>query len=112
MAGRRKAATLEVVHPDCAGIDIGKKAHYVGADPARFDEPVRNYGTSTGEPRAMAAFLGSCGVRTVAMEATGGTGSRRSRCWSGRVFEVHLDAELDVLARDGADDPPRTSSPG
>ena len=31
MAGK-KAAPLEVVHPDCAGIDVGKRKHYVAVD--------------------------------------------------------------------------------
>ena len=29
MAGKKKAERLEVVHPDCAGIDVGKRKHYV-----------------------------------------------------------------------------------
>ena len=71
MAGRRKKANLEVVHPRCAGIDIGKKAHYAAVDPERLDEPVRNFGTFTRDLEAMAAWLRSCGVDVVAMESTG-----------------------------------------
>lgn len=71
MAGKRKTANLEVVHPNCAGIDIGKRAHYVAVDPERFDEPVRNFGTPTRDLEAMAAWLRSCGVDVVAMESTG-----------------------------------------
>ena len=65
------AARLDVVHADCAGIDIGKKDHYVAVDPERFGEPVRSFGTFTGDLQAMAGWLRECGVRTVAMEATG-----------------------------------------
>ena len=72
MAGKKKASRhLEVVHPDCAGIDIGKRRHYVAVDGARFDEPVRNFGTFTAELEKMAQWLASCGVREVAMESTG-----------------------------------------
>ena len=71
MADKRKTANLEVVHPNCAGIDIGKKAHYVAVDAERFDEPVRNFGTFTRDLEAMAAWLRSCGVDVVAMESTG-----------------------------------------
>ena len=68
----KKAAPLEVVHPDCAGIDVGKRKHYVAVDPSRFEDPVRNFGTFTGDLEAMAEWLGACGVRQVAMESTGG----------------------------------------
>lgn len=71
MADKRRAASLDVVHPDCAGIDVGKKAHYVAVDGARFDEPVRRFGTFTEDLESMAGWLRSCGVREVAMESTG-----------------------------------------
>ena len=70
MAGK-KAVPLEVVHPDCAGIDVGKRKHYVAVDPSRFEDPVRRFGTFTGNLEAMAEWLGACGVRQVAMESTG-----------------------------------------
>ena len=46
MAGK-KAELLAVVHRDSAGIDVGKRKHYVAVDPSRFEEPVRNFGTFT-----------------------------------------------------------------
>ena len=67
----KKAVPLEVVHPDCAGIDVGKRKHYVAVDPSRFEDPVRRFGTFTGNLEAMAEWLGACGVRQVAMESTG-----------------------------------------
>ena len=90
MAGKGKTGRLEIVHPDCAGIDIGKRAHYVAVDGERFPEPVRNYGTSTAELRTMARFLGSCGVRTVAMEATGVYWVPVFEVLERAGFEVHL----------------------
>ena len=72
MAGKKKASgNLQVVHPDCAGIDIGKSRHYVAVYGGRFEEPVRNFGTFTEDLGAMAQWLSSCGVREVAMESTG-----------------------------------------
>ena len=62
---------LEEVHPDSAGIDVGKRKHYVAVDPSRFEEPVRNFGTFMQDLEAMAEWLSSCGVRQVAMESTG-----------------------------------------
>ena len=59
-----------MVNPDCAGIDIGKDHHFVAADPARSSEPVRAFDSFTRDLLAMAAWLSSCGVKTVAMEST------------------------------------------
>jgi transposase len=63
--------SLEVVHPDAAGIDIGNETHYVAVPPKRDTEPVRRFGCTTGELRGMGAWLKQCGIRTVAMQSTG-----------------------------------------
>jgi len=63
--------SLEVVHPDAAGIDIGNEAHYVAVPPTRDDEPVRRFGCTTAELRDMAGWLKQCRIRTVAMQSTG-----------------------------------------
>jgi len=63
--------SLEIVHPDAAGIDIGNESHYVAVPPSRDQEPVRRFGCVTAELREMAAWLKRCGIRTVAMQSTG-----------------------------------------
>ena len=63
--------SLEVVHPDAAGIDIGNESHYVAVPPNRDSQPVRRFGCTTAELKAMAAWLEQCGIRTVAMQSTG-----------------------------------------
>jgi transposase len=63
--------SLEVIHPDAAGIDIGNESHYVAVPPARDSEPVRQFGCTTAELKAMAVWLKQCGIRTVAMQSTG-----------------------------------------
>ena len=63
--------SLEVVHPDAAGIDIGNEFHYVAVPPSRDSHPVRRFGCTTAELKAMAAWLKQCGIRTVAMQSTG-----------------------------------------
>jgi len=47
--------SLEVVHPDAAGIDIGNEFHYVAVPPSRDSQPVRPFGCTTAELKAMAA---------------------------------------------------------
>src|SRR6516164_123405 len=63
--------TLEVVHPDAAGIDIGNETHYVAVPPSRDPEPVRCFGCTTAELISMADWLKHCRIRTVAMQSTG-----------------------------------------
>jgi transposase len=62
---------LEVIHPDAAGIDIGNESHYVAVPPSRDSQPVRCFGCTTAELKAMAAWLQQCGIQTVAMQSTG-----------------------------------------
>ncbi len=63
--------SLEVIHRDAAGIDIGNETHYVAVPPQRDSEPVRRFGCTTAELKAMAGWLKQCGIRTVAMQSTG-----------------------------------------
>ncbi len=65
-----EALSLEVVHPDAAGIDIGNESHYVAVPPKRDSQSVQRFGCTTAELKAMAAWLKQCGIRTVAMQST------------------------------------------
>src|SRR5437870_13709059 len=61
--------SLEVIHPDAAGIDIGNESHYVAVPPARDSQPVRRFGCTTAELKEMAVWLKQCAIRTVAMQS-------------------------------------------
>ena len=37
--------SLELVHRDAAGIDIGNESHYAAVPPGRDSQPVRRFGT-------------------------------------------------------------------
>src|SRR5262244_2333367 len=63
--------SLEVVHPDAAGIDIGNESHYVAVPATRDSQAVRRFGCTTGELQALAEWLKQCRIRTVAMQSTG-----------------------------------------
>src|SRR5262252_8807096 len=41
--------SLEVIHPDAAGIDIGNESHYVAVPPSRDSQSVRRFGCTTAE---------------------------------------------------------------
>ena len=66
---------MEVLYPRCAGLDVHKESVSVcvltpgeGAEPQR---EIRQYATTTGELRELAAWLEQCRVTHAAMESTG-----------------------------------------
>jgi transposase len=62
---------LKVIHPNAAGLDIGSEEIWAAVPADRTPEAVRKFGTFTADLQALAAWLKSCGVDTVAMESTG-----------------------------------------
>src|SRR5829696_1527897 len=62
---------ISPTHPNAAAIDIGARMHVAAVAPDRDAEPVRSFGTFTGDLHRLADWLERCGVRTVAMESTG-----------------------------------------
>jgi len=96
--------SLEVVHPHAAGVDIGNESHYVAVPPTRDSQPVRHFGCTTVELKALAEWLKQCGIRTVAMQSTG-------VYWIA-VYDILETAGLDVYlvnARDTKNLPGRKS---
>ena len=96
--------SLEVVHPDAAGIDIGNESHFVAVPPSRDNQPVRRFGCTTTELKTMANWLKQCRIRTVAMQSTG-------VYWIA-VFDILEQAGLEVYlvnARDTKNLPGRKS---
>jgi transposase len=59
------------MNPNAAGIDCGSAEHYVAVPPDRDPTPVRAFKVFTDDLVRLAEWLVSCGVSTVAMEATG-----------------------------------------
>lgn len=90
MGRKRRQQRLEIVHRNCAGIDLGSKSHYVAVDPSSTDQPVRCFGTFTDELEAMAQWLKACGVTVIAMEATGVYWIPVFELLDRAGFEVHL----------------------
>jgi transposase len=66
-----EALSLDVVHPNAAGIDIGNAAHDVAVPPERDQEPVRRFECFTEDLKKIADWLDHCGIETVAMQSTG-----------------------------------------
>jgi transposase len=96
--------SLEVVHPDAAGIDIGNECHYAAVPPSRDSQPVRRFGCTTAELKTMADWLQQCRIRTVAMQSTG--------VYWVAVYDILEQAGLEVYlvnARDTKNLPGRKS---
>jgi transposase len=85
-----KPEPLKVVHPDCAGIDIGSREHWVAIDPARCAEPVCRFEAFTDGLEALADWLTEMRITTVAMEATGVYWIPLFELLDRRGFEVYL----------------------
>ncbi len=66
-----KVLQLPVIRKDAAGIDIGATLIHVAVGPGRDEEPVRTFETFTRDLKAIAVWLRTAGVKTVAMESTG-----------------------------------------
>src|SRR5436853_5861135 len=93
--------SLEVIHPDAAGIDIGNESHYAAVPPSRDSQSVREFGCTTAELKAMAAWLKQCRIRTVAMQSTG--------VYWVAVYDILEQAGLDVYLVNARD---RKNLPG
>src|SRR5436853_6581069 len=96
--------SLEVIHPDAGGIDIGNESHYVAVPPSRDSQSVREFGCTTAYIKAMAVWLKQCRIRTVAMQSTG--------VYWVAVYDILEQAGLEVYlvnARDTKNLPGRKS---
>jgi transposase len=68
----RPSQDITPTHPGAAAVDIGATMHVAAVDPDQNpDQPVRSFGTFTGDLHRLADWFKQCGVRTVAMESTG-----------------------------------------
>jgi transposase len=67
----KKQKAFPVLYPNAAGIDISSKEHYVSVNPAMTEDHIKSFGSFTEDLYAIADWLKSCHVDTVAMEATG-----------------------------------------
>jgi transposase len=67
----KKKSGFPVLYPNAAGIDIASREHYVAVNPEADENSIRAFGCFTEDLYAIAQWLTSCKVDTVAMEATG-----------------------------------------
>src|SRR5438128_6896667 len=70
-ASRVRAAQLEQLNLNAAGIDVGATEHWVAVPADRDAQPVQRFGAFTADLYALAAWLRQCQMDTVVMESTG-----------------------------------------
>jgi len=75
MKGKRRSAEkhpgMVTVHPNAAAIDVGATMHMAAVGADCTSDPVRSFGTFTGDFHRLADWFAECGVKTVVMESTG-----------------------------------------
>ena len=83
--GVQRRRPLTPLNPDAAGLDVGATFHVVAVPPGRAEEPVRTFRSFTGNLHSLADWLKQVGIKTVAMESTGGStrSSRRPERYAG-----------------------------
>ena len=70
----RPAASMPVVNPHAAGIDLGATEHWVCVPEDAVPEGqanVRAFGAFSADLDQLVEWLRACGIKTAAMEATG-----------------------------------------
>jgi transposase len=102
--GRRSKSKdgLPSIHRNAAGLDVGATFHVVAVPPDRDPLPVRSFQSFTGDLYALADWLKSVGITTIAMESTG--------VYWVPVFEILEERGFEVLlvnARDAKNVPGR-----
>jgi len=85
-----KWAQLPCINPDAAGLDI-HEAEITACVPCdRTEAPIQVFGTFTPDLCALADWLQACGIKTVAMEATGVYWIPVYEVLEGRGFELYV----------------------
>ncbi len=89
---KKDLSTLKQINLNAAGIDVGAESHFVAVPEGRDLEgrSVRKFSSFTADLYALADWLKSCDIETVAMESTGIYWIPLFETLESRGFEVHL----------------------
>lgn len=68
---KKKKASLHVIQPNAAGIDVGSTEIYVAVPHDRDSTPVKKFETFTEDLHLAAQWLKRCGITSIVMESTG-----------------------------------------
>jgi transposase len=85
-----RTAARPCVNLHAAGLDIGSEESGACVPEDRDAQPVRSFGTFTPDRLALAEWLASCRIDTVAMDSSGVYGIPLYAVLEARGFRVHL----------------------
>lgn len=86
-----KKISMTIINSNCAGIDVGSRSHYVAIGQGTKD--VKEFGVYAEDLKALAAWLHSNHITTVAMESTG-------TYWQNLFVEL-MNSGLEVILTSG-----------
>jgi transposase len=92
----QSSGQLSTINSAAAGIDIGATCHVVAVPSDRDERPVRTFRTFSGDLHALADWLSTVGITTIAMESTGVYWIPVFEILEARGFEVLLVNARDV----------------
>jgi transposase len=98
---------ISPTHKNAAAVGIGATMHVTAVGPDKASEPVRSFGTFTGDLHRLADWFEQCDARTIAMESMGVYWIPVFEILDQRGFEVIL-----VNARDAKHVPGRKTDIG
>jgi hypothetical protein len=87
----KQKVSMEIINPNAAGIDVGSRSHFVAVGQGKDD--IREFGVYNEDLHALAQWLLTKDVKTVAMESTG-------TYWQS-LFAVLQNAGLQVILCNG-----------
>ena len=85
---KKKKISMDIIHSQAAGIDVGSRSHYVAIDQNR--ENIREFGVYTEDYIALANWLKENKITSIAMESTGSYWSTLFASLQAAGFEVIL----------------------
>ncbi len=87
----KKAISMQIINPNCAGIDVGSRSHFVALGQENKD--VREFGVYAEDLKALSKWLHSKDITSVAMESTG-------TYWQNLFVEL-MNSGLEVILTNG-----------
>src|SRR6266699_1421142 len=82
--------TMPIIHPHAGGIDVGAAEHWVCVPVDRDAQPIQKFSAFTCDLEALADWLTTCRITTVAMESTGVYWVPLFELLERRGFQVYL----------------------
>ena len=88
---KKKSISMKIINPNCAGIDVGSRSHFVAIGQGIND--VKEFGVYAEDLKKLSLWLHSKNINSVAMESTGAY-------WQNLFVEL-MNSGLEVILTNG-----------